>query len=124
MLVAEFDLADQPCVAVHVRGARRGGNEEPQLIAGVGIATIGNIGRQLWKSHAVYQARSVNIEKGQRFSDILVDQAVAMGADILATACPYCLLNFKDSVVTADKADVLEVKDISEVVLAAMGEEK
>jgi Fe-S oxidoreductase len=61
--------------------------------------------------------------KGQRFSDILVEQAVAMGADILATACPYCLLNFKDSVVTSEKADVLEVKDISEVVLAAMGEE-
>jgi Fe-S oxidoreductase len=62
--------------------------------------------------------------KGQRFSDILVEQAVAMGADILATACPYCLLNFKDSVVTSDKADVLEVKDVSEVVLAAIGEER
>ena len=61
--------------------------------------------------------------KGQRFSDILVEQAVAMGADILATACPYCLLNFKDSVVTSDKADVLEIKDVSEVVLEAMGEE-
>ncbi|RPJ18989.1 MAG: (Fe-S)-binding protein, partial [Desulfobacteraceae bacterium] len=62
--------------------------------------------------------------KGQRFSDILVEQAVAMGADILATACPYCLLNFKDSVVTSDKVGELEVKDISEVVLAAMGEER
>ena len=61
--------------------------------------------------------------KGQRFSDILVEQAVEMGADILVTACPYCLLNFKDSVVTSDKGNVLEVKDISEVVLAAMGEE-
>jgi len=44
-----------------------------------------------------------------------------MGADILVTACPYCLLNFKDSVVTSDKVGVLEVKDISEVVLEAMG---
>ena len=62
--------------------------------------------------------------KGQRFSDTLVEQAVEMGADILATACPYCLLNFKDSVVTSDKADVLEIKDVSEVVLAAIGEER
>ena len=62
--------------------------------------------------------------KGQRFSDILVEQAVAMGADILATACPYCLLNFKDSVVTSEKADVLEVKDLSELVLEALGEER
>lgn len=61
--------------------------------------------------------------KGQRFSDILVEQAVEMGADILVTACPYCLLNFKDSVVSSDKGNVLEVRDISEVVLAAMGEE-
>jgi Fe-S oxidoreductase len=60
--------------------------------------------------------------KGQRFSDILVEQALEMGADILVTACPYCLLNFKDSVVTSDKIDVLEVKDISEVVLEAMGD--
>jgi Fe-S oxidoreductase len=61
--------------------------------------------------------------KGQRFSDILVEQAVEMGADILVTACPYCLLNFKDSVVTSDKGNVLEVKDISEIVLEAMGDE-
>jgi Fe-S oxidoreductase len=62
--------------------------------------------------------------KGQRFADILVEQAVAMGADILATACPYCLLNFKDSVATSEKGNALEVKDISEVVLAAMGDEE
>ncbi|MEA2040114.1 MAG: (Fe-S)-binding protein [Thermodesulfobacteriota bacterium] len=54
--------------------------------------------------------------KGERFSDILVEQAVELGADILVTACPYCILNFKDSVLTANKADVLEIKDISEVV--------
>ncbi|MBK5099822.1 MAG: (Fe-S)-binding protein [Desulfobacteraceae bacterium] len=54
--------------------------------------------------------------KGERFSDILVEQAIEQGADILATACPYCILNFKDSVLTMDKGDVLEVKDISEIV--------
>ncbi len=54
--------------------------------------------------------------KGERFSDILVEQAIERGADILATACPYCILNFKDSVLTMDKGDVLEVKDISEIV--------
>ncbi|MBN1103261.1 MAG: (Fe-S)-binding protein [Deltaproteobacteria bacterium] len=59
--------------------------------------------------------------KGERFSDILVEQAVEMGADILVTACPYCLLNFKDSVATSEKAGTLEVKDISEVVLEALG---
>ena len=61
--------------------------------------------------------------KGERFSDILVEQAVEMGAEVLVTACPYCLLNFKDSVVTSNREGTLEVKDISEVVLEAMGDE-
>ena len=55
-------------------------------------------------------------KKGERFSDILVEQAVALGAEVLATACPYCILNFKDSVLTMGKEDILEVRDISEIV--------
>lgn len=55
-------------------------------------------------------------KKGERFSDILVEQALELGAEVLATACPYCILNFKDSVLTMGKEDVLEVKDISEIV--------
>lgn len=55
-------------------------------------------------------------KKGERFSDILVEQAIGLGADILATACPYCIINFKDSVLTLDKSDVIEIKDISELV--------
>jgi Fe-S oxidoreductase len=55
-------------------------------------------------------------KKGERFSDILVEQALELGADILATACPYCILNFKDSVATMDLEGVLEIRDISEIV--------
>jgi Fe-S oxidoreductase len=55
-------------------------------------------------------------KKGERFSDILIEQAIEMKADILVTACPYCILNFKDSVLTANKGDLLEIKDISEIV--------
>ncbi|MFZ7111099.1 MAG: (Fe-S)-binding protein [Desulfatiglandales bacterium] len=55
-------------------------------------------------------------KKEERFSDILVRQAVELGADVLVTACPYCILNFKDSVLTLDKAEVLEIKDVSEIV--------
>ena len=55
-------------------------------------------------------------KKGERFSDILVEQAIEQGADILATACPYCILNFKDSVLTMNKTDAIEIMDISELV--------
>ena len=58
--------------------------------------------------------------KGERFSDILVAQAVEQGADILATACPYCILNFKDSVATAEMEGDLEIMDVSELVEMAM----
>jgi len=55
-------------------------------------------------------------KKGERFSDILIEQAIELGADILATACPYCILNLKDSALTVNKGDILEIKDISELV--------
>jgi len=55
-------------------------------------------------------------KKGERFSDTLVEQALDLGAEVLATACPYCILNFKDSVLTLGKEDVLKIMDISEIV--------
>jgi Fe-S oxidoreductase len=58
--------------------------------------------------------------KGERFSDILVEQAIGLGADILATACPYCLLNFRDSVLTEEKTDLLEIKSVAEIVNEAI----
>ena len=56
--------------------------------------------------------------KGERFSDIRVQQAAATGAEILAVACPYCLQMFEDSVKTMDLE--LEVKDISELLSEAL----
>ena len=35
--------------------------------------------------------------KGERFSDLRLAQAVGTGAQVLATACPYCITNFEDS---------------------------
>jgi len=55
-------------------------------------------------------------KKGERFSDTLVKQAIDVGADVLATACPYCILNFRDSALTLGKEDTLKVMDISEIV--------
>jgi Fe-S oxidoreductase len=54
--------------------------------------------------------------KGEKFSDIRVEQAVAVGAEVLAVSCPYCMVMFKDSVAAAHKADVIQIKDITEIV--------
>jgi Fe-S oxidoreductase len=58
--------------------------------------------------------------KNERFSDIRVEQALKKGADIIALACPYCFLNYRDSVLTMDKAEVIQVKDIAELVAEAI----
>ena len=59
--------------------------------------------------------------KGERFSDLRVEQASGIGADVLVTSCPYCITHFEDSRLgledAADSEDeVLEVKDITEIV--------
>jgi len=59
-------------------------------------------------------------KKGERFSDIRLDQATDAGAGVLAAACPYCIANFKDSIVTTNKTEVIECKDIAELVLEAL----
>jgi len=57
---------------------------------------------------------------GERFSEIKVGQAIDAGAEVLAVACPYCMLMFDDAVLVTEKEDVLKVKDISELVLEAI----
>ncbi|MBA7597690.1 hypothetical protein ES703_04696 [subsurface metagenome] len=59
-------------------------------------------------------------KKGERFSDIRIEQAIGLGAEFLVTACPYCIINFEDSVLTADKSEIIQAKDISELVEQAI----
>lgn len=53
--------------------------------------------------------------KGERFSDIRLQQALAIGAEVLVTACPYCITQFEDSKSTLKECEGLEIKDITEV---------
>jgi Fe-S oxidoreductase len=54
--------------------------------------------------------------KGERFSDLRVEQAVEAGAEVLVTSCPYCITNFEDSRLTLEYSDVIEIKDITEII--------
>jgi Fe-S oxidoreductase len=60
--------------------------------------------------------------KGERFSDLRVAQAVDAGAQVLATACPYCIANFEDSRLSLEDETALEIKDITEIVFEALQE--
>jgi Fe-S oxidoreductase len=52
----------------------------------------------------------------ERFSDIRLKQAKATRAQILATSCPYCITNFEESRLNLEYEDILEIKDITEIV--------
>jgi Fe-S oxidoreductase len=54
--------------------------------------------------------------KGERFSDLRLEQAMEVGAEVLVTSCPYCITNFEDSRLTLDVVEKLEVKDITEII--------
>ncbi len=59
-------------------------------------------------------------KKGERFSDLRIQQAVDSGAEVLATACPYCIMNFEDSKLTSEAGETFEIKDITEIVQEAI----
>ncbi|MEW6671700.1 MAG: (Fe-S)-binding protein [Thermodesulfobacteriota bacterium] len=54
--------------------------------------------------------------KNERFSDLRLQQAREVGAEVLATACPYCITNFEESRLNLEFENVLEVKDITEII--------
>jgi len=54
--------------------------------------------------------------KGERFSDFRIEQAVGVGAEVLATSCPYCITHFEESRLTLEDSESLVIKDITEIV--------
>jgi len=55
-------------------------------------------------------------QKGERFSDLRIEQAMGVGAEVLATACPYCLIMFEDAIRSKGLGDQVEVFDIAEII--------
>ena len=53
--------------------------------------------------------------KEDRFSDIRLVQAIDVGANELVTSCPYCITNFEESRLNLEYDDILEIKDITEI---------
>ncbi len=59
-------------------------------------------------------------KKGERMSELRLEQMFEVGAGTLAISCPYCMANFNDGVLSLGKEDSVEVKDISELVWEAL----
>ena len=54
-------------------------------------------------------------EKSERFSNLRLEQAIGLGAGVLATSCPYCITALEDSRLVLNYGDAIEVKDITEI---------
>ncbi|MCF8131196.1 MAG: (Fe-S)-binding protein [Deltaproteobacteria bacterium] len=59
-------------------------------------------------------------QKGERFGDLRIDQALDVQAEQLVTACPYCITMFEDSRVTMGADEKIEIKDITEIIQEAL----
>ena len=55
-------------------------------------------------------------EKSERFSNLRVEQAIGVGAEVLVTSCPYCITALEDSRLVLNYSDAIEVKDITEII--------
>ncbi len=56
----------------------------------------------------------------ERFSNLRLQQVNEAGAEVLVTACPYCIINFEDSRLTMEDSEALEVKDITEIIAESL----
>ncbi len=54
--------------------------------------------------------------KGERLSDLRLEQAMETGATVLATFCPYCILNFEDKALNLKGERGIEIKEVSEII--------
>jgi len=61
------------------------------------------------------------LEGEKKLSEVRIREAAATGADIVVTACPYCLIMLEDAVKTADLDLSLRVMDLNELLAHSLG---
>ncbi|OGP69133.1 MAG: hypothetical protein A2169_04160 [Deltaproteobacteria bacterium RBG_13_47_9] len=59
-------------------------------------------------------------DTGRRLAEIRVQDAVELGAEILATACPLCVLTLEDAVKTSGHEEKIRVMDVVELLAEAI----
>lgn len=60
------------------------------------------------------------VEETTRLSQIRLREAMEVGAEIIATACPWCHIQLEDAIKDTGNEGKLEVKDIAELVTEAL----
>ena len=60
-------------------------------------------------------------DTGPRLAEIRVKDAIELGAEMLITACPLCVLTLEDAVKTSGHEEHIRVMDVMELVAMALG---
>lgn len=66
----------------------------------------------------------VETEEREHLGAVRVREALSIGAKVLVTACPFCLINLDEAVKSLDAAESLEVWDLAELVSMRLVEER
>ncbi|MBW2600231.1 MAG: (Fe-S)-binding protein [Deltaproteobacteria bacterium] len=61
---------------------------------------------------------------GERINDMRTDQAIAIKADTVAVACPFCLTMISDGIKDREMEEKMNALDIAEIVWKSMGIEE
>ena len=69
-------------------------------------------GARMWLEENI--GKRVNMER--------TDEALGTGADVVSTACPYCMIMLDDAVRANDKEDDVRVLDLSQLVEESLGQ--
>ena len=59
-------------------------------------------------------------DTGQRLAEVRVQDAVELGAEIITTACPFCVLTLEDAVKTSGNEEKIRVMDVMELLADAL----
>ena len=69
-------------------------------------------GARMWLEENI--GKRVNMER--------TEEAIGTGADVVSTACPYCMIMLDDAVRANAKEDDVRVLDLSQLLEESMGE--
>ncbi len=61
-------------------------------------------------------------EPDQRVNVKRTEQVIEAKADLVATACPYCLSMFEDGLKTKEVAESIQAMDLSELVVQVLSD--
>lgn len=64
-----------------------------------------------------------DVKKGERLSEVRLDEALAVGAQLVVTNCPYCLSMLEDARQGDEKYKILEIMDIFELIRKGISHE-